>query len=134
MNIKFGNFVVDKDGILVNGNYRMDASRLWETREFKGVLLWDWLIHLTEKTWVTSETVGNLNTAFFLAQDLFKNQKPVHASEASIAQTLYVQKQMLENDEEQERKRASKNKGKETILKDFDINDDDFEYKEIELL
>lgn len=134
MNIKFGSFVVDYDGILVNGNYRIDASRLWETREFKGVLLWDWLIHLTEKTWVTSQTVGDLNTAFFLAQDLFKNQKPVHASTASISQTLYVQKQMLENDEEQELKRAANNKGKEGIFKEFSINDNDFEYKEIELL
>lgn len=135
MKIAFGQFIVDDDGILINDNYRISADRLWETREFKKIELWDWLIHLTEKTWVTSENVGDLNTAFLFAQDYFKDSKPTHAGEGSTFQTLYVQKQMIENDEERERQRNDKLNGRPFDLNDFLIDaTDDIQYKDVNLL
>ena len=132
MDIKFGGFIVNKNGILCNDHYLIDADRLWETRDFKGVLLWDWLIHLTEKTWVNAQTVGDLNTAFFFAQDIFKNQKPIHASEGSTFQTLYVQRRMIEIDEKIERNKPKALRKDGLNYKDFRINDDDFNIEDIE--
>jgi len=96
MKIEFGPFVVDSEGILIENYYRVDSETLWDLRDFKGVEVWDWLIHLTEKAFVTPENYEQLNTAFFFAQDYFKLKKPVNKPEASTYQTLYIQKQMME--------------------------------------
>ena len=101
MLIKFGIWEVDEDfGITgkvhVGYDYHINKERLWETQDYNGRILWDWLIHLTEKTWINLENVNNLNTAFYFCQDYFKQYKPADTPEVSTAQTLYIQKQLIE--------------------------------------
>lgn len=97
MRIEFGHFVVDDEGILIRDYYRVEASALWHIRDFKDAELWDWLIHLTEKDFVTPENYEQLNTAFFFAQSYFKEMKPQKKLDVSTFQTLYIQKQMMEH-------------------------------------
>jgi hypothetical protein len=96
MKIQFGPFVVDSEGIFIKNYYRVHADTLWDIRDFKGVEVWDRLIHLTEKDFVTPDNYDQLNTAFFFAQSYFTTKKPKNITEASTYQTLYIQKQMME--------------------------------------
>ncbi len=96
MKIEFDHFVVDDGGILIQGYYRVAAEDLWNFREFKGVLVWDWLIHLTEKDFVRPENYTFLNTAFFFAQSFFEKYKPVNLPLISTHETLYIQKQIMQ--------------------------------------
>lgn len=96
MKIEFGSFLVDNEGILIENYYRIDSETLWDLRNFKGVEVWDWLIHLTEKDFVTPDNYNQLNTAFFFAQSYFIAKKPEKRASASTHQTLYIQKQMME--------------------------------------
>ena len=100
--IKFGDWHVEKDNLVgkVGYDYSIVDSRLWEHSEYNGVLTWDWLIHLANKTWINKESVKDLNNAFFFCQDYFKNTKPSDLPYISTAQTLYIQKQIVEIKEE----------------------------------
>ncbi|HLO42896.1 MAG TPA: hypothetical protein VK175_01110 [Leadbetterella sp.] len=96
--IKFGDWQVESDSLVgkIGYDYIIECSRLWETREYKGVLVWDWLIHLVNKTWITKDSMKDLNTAFFFCQDYFKEHKPRELEYVSTAQTLYIQKQLMD--------------------------------------
>lgn len=100
--IKFGIWQVESDALVGKGgrDYIIECSRFWETRDYNGHLVWDWLIHLCEKTWITKENVNDLNTAFFFCQDYFKENKPANLPYVSTAQTLNIQKQLLDISEE----------------------------------
>ena len=100
--IKFGDWHVEKDHLVgkVGYDYNIIDSRLWEYSEYNGVLTWDWLIHLANKAWINKESVKDLNNAFFFCQDYFKNKKPSNLPYVSSAQTLYIQKQIIEINEE----------------------------------
>ncbi|MFD2915339.1 hypothetical protein [Psychroserpens luteus] len=100
--IKFGIWQVESDALVGKGgrDYIIESSRFWETRDYNGHLVWDWLIHLTEKTWINQESVKDLNTAFFFCQDYFRKNKPANLPYVSTAQTLNIQKQILEIEEE----------------------------------
>lgn len=100
MKIDFDHFVVDDEGILIKGYYRVPAEELWDFRDFKGVLVWDWLIHLSEKDFVRSENYTFLNTAFFFAQSFFEKYKPSNLPVVSTHETLYIQKQILQQQNE----------------------------------
>ena len=92
---KIGIWEIDEDGLtgkVGSGyDYNIAKERLWETRDFKGQIVWDWLIHLTEKDWVTKENINDLNTAFLFCQDYFKAFKPNLTQNVSTAQTIYIQ-------------------------------------------
>lgn len=99
--IKFGIWQVESDALVAKSqDYIIDSSRFWETSEYNGHLVWDWLIHLASKAWINNQSVKDLNTAFFFCQDYFKNEKPSNLPYVSTAQTLYIQKQLLDNREE----------------------------------
>ncbi|GGZ67203.1 hypothetical protein [Algibacter mikhailovii] len=100
--IKFGIWQVESDALVGKGgrDYIIESSRFWETRDYNGHLVWDWLIHLTEKAWINKENVKDLNTAFFFCQDYFRKNKPANLPYVSTAQTLNIQKQILEIEEE----------------------------------
>ena len=100
--IKFGIWQVESDALVGKGarDYIIECSRFWETRDYNGHLVWDWLIHLTEKTFINKENVKDLNTAFFFCQDYFRKNKPANLPYVSTAQTLNIQKQILEIEEE----------------------------------
>ena len=100
--IKFGIWQVESDALVGKGghDYIIECSRLWETRDYNGHLVGDWLIHLTEKGWIDKDNVKDLNTAFFFCQDYFRENKPKNLPYVSTAQTLNIQKQILEIEEE----------------------------------
>ena len=100
--IKFGIWQVESDALVGKGerDYVIESNRFWEIRNYNGHLVWDWLIHLTEKTWINKENVKDLNTAFFFCQDYFRKNKPNNLPYISTAQTLNIQKQILEIEEE----------------------------------
>ncbi|KFC23259.1 hypothetical protein [Epilithonimonas lactis] len=136
MKVKFGeNIVVNYDGILINDNYLIEFSRLWETRDFDGVLLWDWMLHITEKEWVNSTNIGDFNTAFFFAQDLFIKNKPLHIIDASTLQTIYIQQQKLHAKDAFLAKRSEAERpGVINVVDIFeDYNENDFELLKVEL-
>lgn len=110
--IKFGIWQVESDALVAKGghDYIIECSRFWETRDYNGHLVWDWLIHLAQKTWIDKESVKDLNTAFFFCQDYFRENKPKNLPYVSTAQTLNIQKQILEIQEEMDKsERVSKN-------------------------
>ena len=80
-------------------DYIIDNDRFWETRDYNGHLVWDWLIHLTKKSWINKNNVNDLNSAFFFCQDYFKKYKPSNLPYVSTAQTLNIQNQILEIEE-----------------------------------
>jgi hypothetical protein len=96
--INFGVWQVESDALIgkVGYDYIIECSRFWETREYNGFLVWDWLIHLTTKSWFKVKDVNDFNTAFFFCQDYFKEHKPVNSPYVSTAQTLYIQKQLMQ--------------------------------------
>ena len=103
--IEFGAWRVESDALVgkVGYDYIIECHRFWETEEYNGHLLWSWLIHLAKKAWITNENINDLNTAFFFCQDYFKANKPANHPEASTAQTLNIQKQLLAIREEMDK-------------------------------
>lgn len=98
---KFGIWEIDEEFGLVGKvnpgyDYNIAKERLWETTEYRGQLVWEWLIHLTEKTWITVDNYNDLVAAFLFGQDFFKNSRPTNARQASTAQTIYVGQQLVE--------------------------------------
>jgi hypothetical protein len=82
------------DGIIPP--YFIKKRRLWEVRPDKTMNKWDWLVHLTEKTWIKELELYQLNTAFFFAQDYFKNLRPKGLEKLSTWKTLEKQKEEFE--------------------------------------
>ena len=97
---KFGVTTVTNEGLEIhylNTPYFIAKQRLWEYTNRGGYLMWDWLIHLVEKTWLSKEELNNFNNAFFFACDFFKVFRPDYLDDISTAQTLHVQSQMKDN-------------------------------------
>lgn len=110
--IKFGVWQVESDALVgkVGYDYIITNSRFWETQDYNGHLVWSWLIHLTEKNWIDKQNIKDLNTAFIFCQDYFKEHKPKNLPYVSTAQTLNIQKQLMEISEEmQKREKVDKN-------------------------
>lgn len=103
--IKFGIWQVESDALVAKDghDYIIECGRFWETRDYNGHLVWDWLIHLAQKAWIDKENVKDLNTAFFFCQDYFRENKPKNLTYVSTAQTLNIQKQILEIRDEMEK-------------------------------
>jgi len=77
-------------------DYQIHKERLWQTQEYKGKIVWEWLIHLTEKDWITLENVNDFNIAFLFGQEIFKEFKPKEVPNVSFAQSVYIQRQLIE--------------------------------------
>lgn len=90
--LQFGNWQVTDDGILYvgeNDGYPLiEKDRLAEPGPGDRSDVFDWLVHLPTKTWVSMEDVYALNTAFFYAMGRYGIQFP---SEISIEKTLSMQ-------------------------------------------
>ena len=95
----------------VGYDYKINDRRFWETEDYNGHLVWSWLIHLAEKIWIDKENVKNLNIAFFFCQDYFKEHKPKDLPYVSTAQTLNIQKQILEIREEMSKREKLNKQG-----------------------
>lgn len=73
MEKRFGNWIVNENGIEINGesykniDYNIEMTRLLEYGHAERQGLYDWLIHLTEKKWLKVEDIKSLNEAFIYA-------------------------------------------------------------------
>ena len=97
----FGIWEIDKEfGIIGRVSqtfkYRIAKETLWNTSEYKGHIVWEWLIHLSEKTWVNKEIFNDLVIAYIFSQDYLSKHKPQNSKQGSIAQSIYIGKQLVE--------------------------------------
>ncbi|MFN8333875.1 MAG: hypothetical protein U0U09_02035 [Cyclobacteriaceae bacterium] len=105
--VKFGRWDINpKFGIIGRINrgydYNIAKDRLWETIEYKGQIVWSWLIHLAKKTWTTPNNFNDLVAAFFFAQDVFKKDMPKNLHNVSAAQSIYIAQQLVAIGESEE--------------------------------
>lgn len=73
--MKFGNWLITEEGINWDGPtgrpYLIPKDRLTESGSGDRSKMYDWLVHLVEKTWITENDVYALNTAFIFAVEHF---------------------------------------------------------------
>jgi len=91
---KIGNWLITEEGIKWVGqpkvDYTIPKDRLLELR--LGSKIYDWLVHLAEKTWVTEADIYTLNTAFIYAIDYFG----LDFKTASYVETIKEQQKEIE--------------------------------------
>lgn len=72
---KIGNWLIDKDGIKWDGtpkvDYRISKERITEAGPPNRDKMYDWLVHMPQKTWLTREDIYALNTALIYAMEAF---------------------------------------------------------------
>lgn len=95
----FGIWQVTDDGIESTGPapYEISVPGLFESREEKAGEVWEYPIHLTEKSWASGANARNLddfNDAFAFAQDHFKADRPASKANVSDKLTYAIQRQM----------------------------------------
>ncbi|MFZ4796580.1 MAG: hypothetical protein ACOYMA_03745 [Bacteroidia bacterium] len=114
---KFGIWEIDENfGLIANiNNYNIAKESLWNTIDISGYVVWDWLIHLSEKKWITNDNYKDLVIAFLFAQDFFIKYKPKNTKDASTAQSIYLLQQYVEFEED--------NKNDEFVNEPFHIID-----------
>ncbi len=122
MKTNFGIWEVDEDfGLLGEVNpthkYKIPKESLWDTTEYKGQIVWEWFIHLTEKTWIKTSNFNDFVTAFLFAQDFLKINKPNNVRKVSIAQTIYIAQQLIELREQSDNGHSELDLGSEEALK-----------------
>lgn len=129
--IKIGIWEVNDVGLVARispkgfDDYSIQKEELWKKRDYNGKQVWDWLIHLTEKDYVDLSNVNDLNVAFFFAQDYHKSYNTRDVDYTSNAQTIFIQRQLLEIKE----KFAGSNTGKPIALSEARETESFKEYK-----
>lgn len=91
---KIGNWLVTVDGIEWGGEekeYFIEKERLLESGDGERENMYDWLIHLCGKGWLTDADIYELNTAFIFAMEYFKFDFSTH----SFGETLIEQQKEL---------------------------------------
>ena len=96
----FGIWQVTSEGMNSTAPYEYEIpfQALFETRKEGGADVWEFPIHLTEKTWLTGANAHHMkdfNQAFAFAQQHFASLKPANKQNVSDAYTLQIQKQMM---------------------------------------
>src|SRR5581483_6285047 len=94
---KIGNWLINADGIRWDGipkvDYLITQQRLLELGPPpERANMYDWLVHLPEKTWLTEADVYTLNTAFIYALAHFG----LNFNTGSFVETLIEQQRQLE--------------------------------------
>ncbi len=71
--ITIGKWLIKEEGIEWTGNnkYFIEKDRLLELGTGSRSNMYDWLIHLPEKTWLTKQDIYELNTALIYAINYF---------------------------------------------------------------
>lgn len=91
---KIGNWLVTVDGIEWTGEereYFIEKDRLLENGDGERNNMYDWLIHLCSKGWLTDGDIYELNSAFIYAMEFFK----LDFSTRSFVETLIEQQMEL---------------------------------------
>ena len=95
---RFGQWIVTTAGIEWGGPeccYIITKNSLWETREYGDDHIWNWPVHLVEKTWLKEADLQQFNKALSFAQNCFKADRPLGLVGVSAEQTLQKQQQLL---------------------------------------
>jgi hypothetical protein len=81
---KIGNWLIDQEGIKWDGkpktDYLIAKARLTEAGPQGRSKMYDWLVHMPEKTWLTRADIYALNTALIYAMEEFKIPFPKNLS------------------------------------------------------
>lgn len=93
---KIGNWLINDDGIQWDGipkiNYVISRDRIVEPGPQGRSNMFDWLVHMPEKTWMTREDSYSLNTAIIYAMEAFNISKP---DNLSFVETIIEQEAIL---------------------------------------
>jgi hypothetical protein len=97
----FGIWQVTEDGMNSTEpyEYNLNIGDLFATRVEDGKEVWDFPIHLTEKTWLNGEfayRMQDFNKAFAFAQEHFKDHRPARKANVSDSYTLQLQRLMMD--------------------------------------
>lgn len=69
--LKIGNWLITGEGIRWAGTAKIDyiipRDRILEAGTGDRSNMYDWLVHMVDKTWLTEEDIYTLNTAFVFA-------------------------------------------------------------------
>ena len=90
---KIGNWIIDENGIKWDGtpklDYRIPKERITEAGPSNRNRMYDWLVHMPHKTWLSREDIYTLNTALVYAMEAFGIAFPKNLSfvETFIAQS-----------------------------------------------
>jgi hypothetical protein len=94
MVISFGIWYVIEDvGVVKKENtledYIINKERLWELYDWDGTPVYDWPVHLSEKSWMTEPMLADLFNALIFAQEYFAKERKSTLDDVSWAQTMY---------------------------------------------
>lgn len=92
---KIKNWLITEEGISWNGepdvSYNISRDRLLELGPGDRNRMYDWLVHMPEKTWLTETDVYAPNTAFMYAAEYYG----LGINTGSIIETLIEQQKIL---------------------------------------
>jgi len=92
--IKVGNWTITDEGIVWTGEpyvkYHILKERMNEP--FDNTNIYDWLVHMVEKPWITRNDIYALNTAFIFALEYYGIG---FTEDRSLVETLTVQNRRL---------------------------------------
>ena len=92
--LKIGNWLVYQDGIKWDGenetDYFIPRNQILKAHEN----MYDWLVHLAGKTWLTKEDVYSFNTAFIYSIEAFGLE---FSKDLSFVDTIEAQCDVLED-------------------------------------
>lgn len=99
---KIGNWLITEEGIKWDGtpkrNYPLiPKDRLIEVGTDERKTMYDWLVHMQGKDWITKEDLYALNTAFVFALEYFKIGFP---SNISFVDTFKEQQKVIKEEKE----------------------------------
>ena len=77
---KIGNWLINKDGIKWDGEEKIEYNIAKHTIIDERDDMYEWLIHMVEKSWLSREDIYALNTAFIYAMEKFKIPFPKNLS------------------------------------------------------
>lgn len=93
--ITIGKWEVTEEGIQWTGDneYFIDKDRLLESGPGSRSNMYDWLVHLPEKTWLSKEDIYALNTALVYAINYFG----LDFHKNSFVETIVLQQNQLKH-------------------------------------
>ena len=95
---KIGNWLINEEGITWDGEqqikYEIEKDRLTESGPQDRINVYDWLVHMPTKAWLSREDIYALNTALIYAMEHFKIKFP---KDLSFVETFKIQEDQLKN-------------------------------------
>lgn len=84
----FGHWIVDNNSITWDnhnhGRYTIESQRLLEETRRGAITVYDWLVHIPAKNWMTREDVLDLNKAFLYLAKLTNQEIDMQKFQRSI--------------------------------------------------